>query len=125
MSPMRQYFVYYVLIVLVAALPLGNSTGNSPSPTSSDPEMETPPLQVPHGTYYVQEHHWSIEVDGKGPSFECYLQSTKGHSTFEPLPAPMLFIPNYCGDKQCVWKAEEDGIGLLNKNSGKYEQVYD
>lgn len=54
MSPMRQYFVYYVLIVLVAALPLGNSTGNSPSPTSSDPEMETPPLQVPHGTYYVQ-----------------------------------------------------------------------
>ncbi|KAF5731424.1 hypothetical protein HS088_TW18G00101 [Tripterygium wilfordii] len=72
-----------------------------------------------------QEYEWSFRINFWGTTlYYCSFWWNGGRHQNDVFWVKDQFLNDYCGEKNCIWKAQEDGIYLFSAINGKFEFWY-
>ncbi|KAF5731426.1 hypothetical protein HS088_TW18G00103 [Tripterygium wilfordii] len=72
-----------------------------------------------------QEYQWEFSINFWGTTlYYCSFWWNRGRHLNEVFTTKPEFIHYYCGDYNCIWKAQEEGIYAFNSESRTFEFMY-
>lgn len=71
------------------------------------------------------EFQWHFRINFKNTTrFLCTFTWFGGSRSFTAFWTGYSFLVDYCGNNDCIWKAQEDGIYVYHSRDHEYQFIY-